>query len=204
MDIAGVSLITERLVLRPMREGDIAATVEGLDDLAVSRMLARVPHPYTEQDAREFLDMLAQGRVDGSVEHFAIAMRDDPRDRLIGAIGLHGAAGAREAEVGYWIARPHWNRGLAREALASVVRHAFFGRATPLSVLTAHAFRTNPASARVLEACGFVELDATVRTRCRATGVDEPSSCHERRREPLDGLDGEVPGTPGEHPRDGR
>lgn len=183
MGFEAVSLITERLCLRPMREADIAATVEALGDLAVSRKLSRVPHPYTEQDAREFLEMIARGRAEGSSEHFAIALRDDPLDRQVGAIGLHGARGSGEAEVGYWIAPSHWNRGLAREALAAVVRHAFFARTPPLSVLSAHAFHANPASARVLESCGFIPVDAGVRTRCRATGIEEPCTRHELRRE---------------------
>jgi RimJ/RimL family protein N-acetyltransferase len=183
MGFEAVSLITERLCLRPMRVSDIAAMVEALGDLVVSRNLSRVPHPYTERDARDFLEMIARGRVEGSSEHFAIALRDDPLDRQVGAIGLHGAAGSGDAEVGYWIAPAHWNRGFAREALAAVVRHAFFARTPPLSVLSAHAFHANPASARVLESCGFVPVDASIRMRCSATGVEEPCTRHELRRD---------------------
>src|SRR3982751_2395640 len=44
-------IATARLLLRPLRASDVADMVAGAGDLAVSRMLARVPHPYTEDDA---------------------------------------------------------------------------------------------------------------------------------------------------------
>lgn len=166
-----------------MREEDIAPTVEALADPAVSRMLARVPHPYTERDARAFLEVVERGRALGEAEHFVVAPRTGPDARPIGAIGLHGSADSPVAEVGYWIASAHWNRGYAREALAAVARHALFLRTPPLAALSAHAFESNPASARVLEACGFTRVEDGILVRCAATGCDETSSRFELRRE---------------------
>jgi ribosomal-protein-alanine N-acetyltransferase len=169
-----VSLSTERLLLRPMRAADVDATVAALDDLEVSRRLARVPHPYTERDARLFLEIVERGRADGAMDHFVIVRADDDDDRPIGAIGVHGEPGATVAEVGYWIARPHWGNGYAREALAAVVRRSFFTRTPPLTLLTSHVHETNRASMRVLVACGFVETGSRIAS-CAATGVDVPA-----------------------------
>lgn len=174
-------LATARLRLRPMRGSDIARTVEVLGDLEVSRRLSRVPHPYTERDARAFLEILARGRADGSIDHFAISLLRDPLETQIGAIGVHDEGDGGTAEVGYWIAPEHWNRGIAREALAAVVRHAFRERSPPRTVLRSAVFATNPASARVLEACGFAQVGETVQ-RSLATGRDEPSLLFELRR----------------------
>jgi len=55
-------------------------------------------------------------------------------------------------EVGYRIGRPYWGRGIATAALA-VFLAEFSERP-----LHAHVLKTNPASARVLEKCGFVRL----------------------------------------------
>ena len=57
------------------------------------------------------------------------------------------------AEVGYWLAKPFWGRGIITAVVQRVCRHAFeeFG----LAKITAHVFPHNPASARVLEKCGF-------------------------------------------------
>jgi len=172
-----VSLTTERLLLRPMRATDIDATVAALNDLEVSRRLARVPHPYTERDARAFLAIVERGRADGAMEHFVVVRRDDPMDEAIDAIGVHGEPDAcviGVAEVGYWIARPHWGNGYAREALAAVVRRSFFTRTPPLTLLTSHVHETNRASMRVLVACGFVETGSRIAS-CAATGVDVPA-----------------------------
>ena len=54
-----------------------------------------------------------------------------------------------EREVGYWIGKEYWGKGVATEALT-----AFLGleRRRPLY---AHVARHNAASIRVLENCGF-------------------------------------------------
>lgn len=56
-------------------------------------------------------------------------------------------------EVGYWIAREHWGKGLATRALAAFLEIV---RARPLY---AHVARHNGASLRVLEKCGFRVVD---------------------------------------------
>ena len=123
--ISPIELQTDRLLLRPMYEGDIAITVASLGDLEISRRLARIPHPYTEADARWWLDETRRGRASGTVEHFMIELRASGAP--IGAIGLYQDAAGERAEVGYWLAKAHWNRGYAREALAMVVRNGLRG-----------------------------------------------------------------------------
>ncbi|MFM7135259.1 MAG: GNAT family N-acetyltransferase, partial [Planctomycetota bacterium] len=86
MPAAPVVLRTERLLLRPMEEGDIAFTVAALGDLEVSRHLAFVPHPYAESDARWWLDETRRRRADGSMDHFMIEPIEGGTP--IGAIGL--------------------------------------------------------------------------------------------------------------------
>jgi RimJ/RimL family protein N-acetyltransferase len=54
-----------------------------------------------------------------------------------------------EREVGYWIGREHYGKGIATRALAALL--ASF----PERPLFAHVARHNPASIRVLEKCGF-------------------------------------------------
>ncbi len=52
--------------------------------------------------------------------------------------------------VGYWIAREHWGRGIATRALALLLEEV------ATRPLHARIARTNVASLRVLEHCGFV------------------------------------------------
>jgi RimJ/RimL family protein N-acetyltransferase len=55
----------------------------------------------------------------------------------------------RKRQVGYWIGRELWGRGIATAALA------LFLDQYPKRPLYAHAARHNTASRRVLEKCGF-------------------------------------------------
>lgn len=66
---------------------------------------------------------------------------------VVGYIGSYGPPGARE--VGYWIGRPFWGRGIATAAL-----RAFLGD-VPARPLHAHVVTSNVASIRVLQRCGF-------------------------------------------------
>ena len=53
-------------------------------------------------------------------------------------------------EVGYWIGRPFWGRGVATGAV-----RAFLARDEPRRPLYGHVAKHNGASMRVLEKCGF-------------------------------------------------
>ncbi len=48
-------LETERLILRPFEWSDADALVELIGNFNVSKTLSRVPHPYTHEDAKDFL-----------------------------------------------------------------------------------------------------------------------------------------------------
>jgi RimJ/RimL family protein N-acetyltransferase len=68
--------------------------------------------------------------------------------QVAGYVGSFGPADARE--VGYWIGRAFWGRGVATAALAAFLRHV------PTRPLYAHVAKHNVGSIRVLERCGFV------------------------------------------------
>jgi RimJ/RimL family protein N-acetyltransferase len=69
---------------------------------------------------------------------------------VAGNIGCWEADG--HTYVGYWIGREFWGRGLATQALAEVLDLV---EARPVH---AHVVKSNVASIRVLEKCGFVEV----------------------------------------------
>jgi RimJ/RimL family protein N-acetyltransferase len=97
--------------LRPWGEDDVPALVEALQDPQIPRW-TRVPSPYTERDAREFL----AGRA---VPEASFAVVDATDGRLLGAIGLR-RAGRRGGQAGYWVAAPERGRGVAVRALRLV------------------------------------------------------------------------------------
>jgi RimJ/RimL family protein N-acetyltransferase len=139
-------LETPRLRLRPYGLADLAAIVAGLNDWTVAQWLARTPYPYRPADADAFLAEAAAAHAGG---RFAIA--DRATDRLIGAIGVEH--GTDDRELGYWLAREQWGRGLMSEAVTAIVDHAF----GTLGVRRLHATTDpdNAASQRVLLKAGF-------------------------------------------------
>ena len=140
-----------RCRLRPFRLADARSLAGHMNDRAIWRNLRdRVPHPYTEDDAREFM----LGFVGVEPQR---AWAIDVDGAAVGGIGLHPRDDVYRCsmEVGFWIGRAHQGLGIVSEAVPVIAAHAF--DAWPDVVrLTAEVFGWNAASARVLEKSGFV------------------------------------------------
>src|ERR1041384_7524586 len=117
---------TPRLLLRPGFAEDAPALAMAIGDEAIVRNLAVVPWPYTLRDAEAFL---ASPR-DPVFPSLLIFERTRAAPDLIGSCGLARRASG-SVELGYWIARSHWSRGVATEACAALVglRRALGGAA---------------------------------------------------------------------------
>ncbi|MGN0237706.1 MAG: GNAT family N-acetyltransferase [Lepagella sp.] len=63
--------------------------------------------------------------------------------------------GERDCEVGYWIGREYWNRGLCTEALRLLL--GYCREVKGYEIAWADHFIRNKASGRVMEKCGFVD-----------------------------------------------
>ena len=138
-----------RWVLRPWRVGDEPALAKYANNRNVwINLRGTFPHPYTTEDAAAWVQ--AQKDRDPPM-HFAIADAGE----AIGAIGLtlQSEVHRRSAEVGYWLGEPFWGQGIATEAVRALTAYAF--EQFDLVRLEAGVFEWNPASARVLEKCGF-------------------------------------------------
>jgi RimJ/RimL family protein N-acetyltransferase len=90
---------------------------------------------------------------------------------LAGGCGL-GRRPSGAVEVGAWIARAHWGRGIASEACAALVEIA---RTLRLQALEASHFIDNPASGRVLEKLGFSATGIVAPRLCCARGEQVPA-----------------------------
>lgn len=143
---------TNRLFLRPGWAEDAPALVEAINDIAIARMLARVPHPYGLEDAKAFL---AASQA-GDLPSLLVFRRTAGQPRLVGGAALtrNGTDDARTAQLGYWIARPYWGLGYATEAARGILAIGF--DSLRLTDVTACRHLDNPASGRVLEKLGFV------------------------------------------------
>jgi RimJ/RimL family protein N-acetyltransferase len=137
-------LATARLVLRAPRRGDVKAIATLVNDRHIAANTARIPHPYTVEDAEQFI--AAVNKREGEA-CFVITLDGAP-------IGIC-SVDLREdgSEIGYWLGVSYWGRGFATEAVRALIDHAFGD--LEHETLISGARVNNPASRRVLEKCGF-------------------------------------------------
>jgi RimJ/RimL family protein N-acetyltransferase len=158
---------TPRLLLRPGFPEDAPALAAAMSDAAIARNLAVVPWPYSLRDAEAFL---ASPR-DPILPSLLIFERTGGAPELVGSCGL-GRRPSGAVEMGYWIARSHWGRGLGTEACRALVDIA---RTLELRQLEASHFIDNSASARVLDKLGFESTGLIAPRRNCARGADVPA-----------------------------
>ena len=161
---------TERLLLRPWREEDAPVLFKYASDPEVGPRAGWPPHRSVE----ESLDIIRT--VFNNDHTWAIVLKESGES--IGCMGyyLHGESnipiGEHDAEVGYWVARPYWNRGICTEALRMMVDYCFHEKG--FRTLWCDHFVDNPASGRVMEKCGFRDTGAINRCSRLQHGSDKP------------------------------
>jgi len=141
-------LQTERLILRGYKRSDIPSIVRLIGAREVAATTLRIPHPYTEKDARALLAMIAK---DKTLTRFGIFLCETGEH--CGGIGLNLELDHDRAELGYWIGVPYWGRGIATEAAQEILRYGF--ETMGLHRIFSNCFAGNTASQRVLEKIGM-------------------------------------------------
>ncbi|HXQ09392.1 MAG TPA: GNAT family N-acetyltransferase [Caulobacteraceae bacterium] len=168
MDDQLEAIATERLRLREPRHADAARLAVLANDFDVARMTTSMPFPYTRADADAFLErMAARNRNREAV--FAIEHADEG---AIGILGFHPKDGAAP-EIGYWIGRPYWGRGLATEAVRAALEWADGAWASRWTI--AGHFADNPASGRVLDKAGFLYTGEVKPLFSKARATEAPT-----------------------------
>ncbi len=144
-------LQTNRLTLRTYSPSDIPALVPLIGAREVAATTLRIPHPYAESLARDYIGRVQEDLASGSCLRLAIILRLS--DSLCGGVGLMIEPDHHRAELGYWIGVPYWGNGYATEAATAVVKYGF--ETLGLHRIFAGHFANNPASARVLKKIGM-------------------------------------------------
>jgi len=141
------TLETARLILRPYTQADISELVPLIGTREVAATTLRIPHPYTEQDGRAFLEMAREGN------RIWLAITRCSDGRQIGGMGLTVDEQHQHAELGYWLGVPFWRHGYASEAAREMLRYGF--EDLGLHRIFASHFKHNPASGNVLRKIGM-------------------------------------------------
>ena len=144
---------TDRFLLRPWRECDAEALFKYASDPDVGPRAGWEPHKSVEESLQIIRTIF------GGDHMWAIELKET--GEAIGAMGYGPSCDcnlpARPGEpiVGYWIAKPYWNKGICTEALKLMIDYCFNEK--HIDVLWSDFFIDNPASGRVMEKCGFRE-----------------------------------------------
>jgi RimJ/RimL family protein N-acetyltransferase len=159
-------LETERLLLRRPTLADVKAIALLANDRRIAENTRRLPHPYLQDHAVEFVRAVAEFGRDLA---FLIEQNFVP----VGMVGINWRDD-ETAELGYWLGVEHWGQGFGTEAARAVID--FFFEEHDHEQLYAGARVANPASRNILEKCGFqwsgVELH-----RFEALGSSTPVDC---------------------------
>ena len=131
-------VVNDQVHLSEFRSADKSALIEHLNDRDIYDRTLRIPFPYAENDADEWLALVAKiTKQQGRSVHFAIRSADEA---LIGGCGFDGfqVGKSHRAEIGYWLAKSFWGRGIMPAVVQRLCQHAFeeFG----LVKITAHVF----------------------------------------------------------------
>ncbi len=146
-------LETERLVLRPFQDSDLASFVEYRCDPAVARYQGW-DAPYTLAQAQAFVHEMKtkQPRIPG--EWYQLAIELKASGQMIGDCAFHLLAeDARQAEIAFTLSRSNHGKGYASEAVRCLLDYLF-------GELDLHRVRAicdaeNLASAKLLERIGM-------------------------------------------------
>ena len=111
---------TDRLILRKWRLDDVNDVVEGLNNLNVTKWLAQVPYPYTEEDAKSFITK----SIENNLYNFAIVLKEENKviggTQLTNISNVHGTAGG-----GIWLNEKYQGKGYGTEAFGARIKYAF-------------------------------------------------------------------------------
>ena len=144
-------IVSERFDLRPLRRSDMGLIELYGGDARIAQMTTSIPHPLPPGTAEAFITRsMADDREE---DVWAMDGTRSGAAELMGLISLK-RMDREQSEVGYWVAPPYWNTGLASDAVQVLIEANPLGNNT----IFASVFQDNPASARVLTHCGFQYL----------------------------------------------
>lgn len=114
---------SKRIILRSWQDEDIDDLVEGLNNINVSRWMASVPYPYTENDAKNFIEHVKNLDKKSKIA-LAIVLKEN--NKVIGGTEItninkkDGTAGG-----GIWLNEKYQKNGYGTEAFSTKIKYAF-------------------------------------------------------------------------------
>ena len=138
---------TERLTLKKIEKKDLKILVNHLNNWNVVKWLAKVPYPYTLNDAETWLDIASKEQL---------ALNIYLKSILIGGITINKRTSNNTPVLGYWIGEEYWGKGYAIEACNSLISY-FFSNHSGNKLYASHMLK-NEKSKKILLNLGFQKV----------------------------------------------
>lgn len=142
---------SQRLILRPYKDSDVKDLIEGLNNIEVSKWLAKIPFPYTESDANEFIK---KSKDNDENKRIALAIVLKENNKVIGGTeicDINTKDGT--ARGGIWLNEKYQNNGYGMEAFSAKIKFCF--EKLGLRRMENGYFAENVKSRKMQEKLGF-------------------------------------------------
>jgi RimJ/RimL family protein N-acetyltransferase len=148
--IASTTLRSRRCLLRPARLDDLDAleSAVGAPQFPPNLPLAAI---HAEDGLARWLAGMCDRAARGDGWIWSFELHDHPG--CLGQVSLLPIPDAEAWRLAFWLTPTHWRRGLAREAVATVLQDAFVTKALP--EIRAGAALWNQSSLRTLRSVGM-------------------------------------------------
>jgi len=153
----------ERIILRPLKKSDDIYLKKYVDKEIVR--YTTLPYPYSINHARKFIQKSKKQLRKRKPKEIHLGIELKQTGEIIGMMSFVKVDWRDEtAEVGYWLARKYWGRGLATEALRVLLNHGF--KKFKFKKIYARVYQPNIRSIKLLERIGF-KLEGRLRKQKR-------------------------------------
>ena len=147
-----MELKTGRLFLRELKEEDLPELVRLVDNINVSRFLALVVNPYTEEDGKWFINHCKEESEKDPRENYEMVIEFE--GKLVGIVSITKIDHFDETgSIGYWLGEEYWRNGIMFEAASEMLRFAF--EDLKLRRMNCTAFIQNEGSNHLIKKLGF-------------------------------------------------
>jgi RimJ/RimL family protein N-acetyltransferase len=150
---------------------EVAALVSTLGDWAVAQWLL-LPYPTQASDIERLV--VASGAGGSAAGDVLFSIREKRTSVVIGGIIVNWNAGSH-VSLRYWLQAASWGRGIAGEALSTLIRHVFAD--SRVCLIRAFVDPENLRSLRVLKRLGFRLMECRQREQANLRGSPSMLVC---------------------------
>lgn len=146
------NLKSKKIKLRKLKISDAEFLCRNAKDKDVTKYTYVFPPPFKIEKAKQFIEEADKNWNDKKEFEFGIELKDSKK--LIGTANIFNIDyKKKKAEVGIWLSKEYWGKGLSKEALGSLLDFGF--NKLKLKKFQARVFHKNTVTQKLLEKIGF-------------------------------------------------